>query len=54
MDDLKFRFFSTVFQSCQDDERLLVKGCMQWNDIHVKDATSFVCDNLVGDIIPET
>ena len=38
-DDLKFTFFSTVFQSFQDDERLLVKGCVKWNYIHVKDAT---------------
>ena len=26
-----FTFFSTVFQSYQDDGRLIMKGCVQWN-----------------------
>ena len=26
-----FTSFSTVFQSYQDDERLIVKGCVQWS-----------------------
>ena len=26
MDDLQFMFFSTVFQSYQDDERVIMKG----------------------------
>ena len=25
--------FSTVFQSYQDDERLILKGCVQWNPV---------------------
>ena len=25
-----FTSFSTVFQSYQDDERLIMKGCVQW------------------------
>ena len=29
-----FISFSTVFQSYQDDERLIMKGCVQWNPIH--------------------
>ena len=28
-----FASFSTVFQSYQDDERLIMKGCVQWNPI---------------------
>ena len=26
-----FMFFSTVFQSYQADERLIMKGCVKWN-----------------------
>ena len=26
--------FSTVFQSYQDDERLLMKGCVQWSSVY--------------------
>ena len=26
-----FTYFSTVFQSYQDNERMIMKGCMQWN-----------------------
>ena len=26
--------FSTVFQSNQDDERLIIKGCVHWNPIY--------------------
>ena len=29
-----FMFFSTVFQSYQDDERLMMKGCVQWNSVY--------------------
>ena len=29
-----FMSFSTVFQSYQDDERLIMKGCMQWNPVY--------------------
>ena len=34
MDDLHFTSISTVFQSYQDDERLIMKGCKQWNPVH--------------------
>ena len=26
-----FMFFSTVFQSYQDNGRMIMKGCVQWN-----------------------
>ena len=29
-----FTSFSTVFQSYQDDERLIMKGCVQWNPVY--------------------
>ena len=29
-----FTSFSTVFQSYQDDDRLIMKGCLQWNPIY--------------------
>ena len=29
-----FTSFSTVFQSYQDDGRLIMNGCVQWNSIH--------------------
>ena len=29
-----FTSFSTVFQSYQDDERLTLKGCVQWNSVY--------------------
>ena len=29
-----FTSFSTVFQSYQDDGRLIMKGCVQWNSIY--------------------
>ena len=29
-----FTSFSTVFQSLQDDERLIMKGCVQWNSVY--------------------
>ena len=29
-----FRSFSTVFQSYQDDERLKIKSCVQWNPFY--------------------
>ena len=36
MDDCDFASFSTVFQSYQDDERLIMKGCVQWNSVSVE------------------
>ena len=29
-----FTSFSTIFQSYQDDERLMMKGCVQWNPVY--------------------
>ena len=29
-----FSSFSTVFQSYQDDRRLIMKGCVQWNSVY--------------------
>ena len=29
-----FTFFSTVFQSYQDDGRMIMKVCVQWNPIY--------------------
>ena len=29
-----FTSFSIVFQSYQDDERLTMKGCMEWNPVY--------------------
>ena len=29
-----FTSFSTVFHSNQDDERLIMKGCVQWNSVY--------------------
>ena len=29
-----FTSFSIVFQSYQDDERLIMKGCVQWNPVY--------------------
>ena len=29
-----FTSFSTAFQSYQDDERLIMKGCVQWNSVY--------------------
>ena len=29
-----FTSFSTVFQSYQDDRRMVMKGCVQWNPIY--------------------
>ena len=29
-----FTSFSTVFQSYQDDERLIMKGCVQWSSVY--------------------
>ena len=31
MDDIEFKFFSTVFHSNQDDGWVIMKGCVQWN-----------------------
>ena len=33
-DDLRFTAFSTVFQTYQDDEGLIMKGCVQWNPVY--------------------
>ena len=29
-----FTSFSTVFQSNQNDERLIMEGCVQWNPVY--------------------
>ena len=29
-----FTSFSTVFQSYQDDGRMIMKGCVQWNPVY--------------------
>ena len=29
-----FTSFSTVFQSYQDEKRLIMKGCVQWNPVY--------------------
>ena len=29
-----FTSFSTVFQSYQDDGRMILKGCVQWNPVY--------------------
>ena len=34
MDDFDVTSFSTVFQSYQDDERLIMKGCVIWNPVY--------------------
>ena len=34
MDDAILTSFSTVFQSYQGDERLIMKGCVQWNRVY--------------------
>ena len=34
MDNCDFTAFSTVFQSYQDDERLIIKSCVQWNPVY--------------------
>ena len=31
MDDCNFIFLLTVFQSDQDDGKVIMKGCRQWN-----------------------
>ena len=30
----EFTFFSTVFQSHQDDGNVIMKGCVQWNPVY--------------------
>ena len=34
MDDLRFYFLLTVFQSYQDDVWMIMKGCVQWDSVH--------------------
>ena len=34
VDDLQFYVISTVFQSYQDNESLIIKGCVQWNLVY--------------------
>ena len=34
MDDLRFTSFTTVVQSYQDDGRMIMKGCVQWNSVY--------------------
>ena len=29
-----FTSFSTVFQSCQDKGRVIIKGCVQWDPVY--------------------
>ena len=36
MDDLRFYGFFTLFQSYQDEERVIMKGCVQWNSVMVE------------------
>ena len=33
---LHFTSFSTVFQSYKDDERLIMKGCLQWSLLRLR------------------
>ena len=39
-----FTSFSTVFQSYQDDERLVTKGCVQWNPFTVEKISPQACN----------
>ena len=32
-----FTSFLTVFQSYQDDGRLMMLGCVQWNSVHAEE-----------------
>ena len=34
MDDLGFVSFSTIVQSYQDDERMIMTGCVQWHYVY--------------------
>ena len=36
MDDLQCTSFSMVFHSCQDDERVIMKDCVQWNPVKLQ------------------
>ena len=36
MNELQFTSFLTVFQSHQDDGRMIMKRCMQWNPVTVE------------------
>ena len=38
-----FMSFSTVFQSYQDDGRLIMKGCVQWSSIYGSEDFTSVC-----------
>ena len=33
-EDLRFYVLSTVFQSYQEDGRLIMKGCVQWSSVY--------------------
>ena len=37
MDDLRFYVLLTVFQSYQDDVWMIMKGCVQWNSVYVRE-----------------
>ena len=41
-----FYVFSTVFQSNQDDERLIMKGCVQWSSFTVEKISPRAGDEL--------
>ena len=34
MDGLQFYILLTLFQSYQDDGRLIMHGCVQWNSVY--------------------
>ena len=36
MDDLRFYVLPTVFQSYQDDGRMIMEGCVQWNSFTIE------------------
>lgn len=42
-----YTFFSTVLQAFQDDERVKLKGCTQWNSVY--DRKDFGFRNQTGD-----
>ena len=42
-----FTPFSTVFQSYQDDERLIMKGRVQWNSVYGREDFASTGDRSV-------